>query len=88
MLTLNRSSVCNQVSLFYLVTLLLGCFTVILQMHYLKIVYTPQPLFCLLLVTLAVVIMAALDRFLSCFLLELLIVVKLLRALFWRAVLD
>ena len=55
---------------------------VILQMHYFKIVYTPQPLSCLLLATLAVLMVSALDRCLSCFLLQLLIVVKLLRALF------
>ena len=61
---------------------------VILQTHYFKIVYTPQPLSCLLLATLAVLMVAALDRCLARFLLELLAVVKLLMALFWRAALD
>ena len=61
---------------------------VILQMHYFKIVYIPQSLFCLLLATLAVLMVAALDRCLARFLLELLAVVKLLMALFWRAALD
>ena len=57
-------------------------------MHYFKIVYIPQSLFCLLLATLAVLMVAALDRCLARFLLELLAVVKLLMALFWRAALD
>ena len=39
---------------------------VILQMHYFKIVYTHQPLSCLLLATLAVLMVASLDWFLSC----------------------